>query len=100
MFVTGLINLYWDDGLCVLQGDFVIMDGPDIQKLYEVCCDPCHAFPIVDYFPPIIARSGSERLPVFRYRSPYHFMISLSLLCYCALVLQWLQELLPRGRRR
>ena len=89
-----------EDGLCVLQGDFVIMDGPDIQGLYEVCCDPYHVLPIVDYFPPIIARSGSEGLSVCGYRSPYHVMISFSLLCYCTLVLQCLQELLPRGRRR
>ena len=65
-----------------------------------MCCDLCHAFPIVDCFPPIIARSSSERLPFCSYRSPHHFMISPSFLCYCALMLQCLQELLPRGRRR
>ena len=52
---SDLIAFVWEDGLCVPQGDFVIMDGPDIQRLYEVCCDPYHALPIVDYFPPIIA---------------------------------------------
>lgn len=76
------------------------MDGPEIQKLYEVCCDPCHALPIVDCFPPIIARNSTERLPVRGYRSPYHFMISSSLLCYCTLMLQCLQVLLPRSRRK
>jgi len=36
-----VLNLYFSHGggLCVLQGDFVIMDGADIQKLYEVCYD-------------------------------------------------------------
>jgi len=45
------------DRLCVVQGDFVIMNGPDIQELYEVCCDSYHALLIVDWLPPIIGRS-------------------------------------------
>jgi len=40
------------------------MDGPDIQKLYGVCCDSYHTLRIVDWFPPIIARGGSKGLPM------------------------------------
>lgn len=75
------------DRLCVLQGDFVIMDGPDIQKLYEVCCDSYHVLPIVDWFPPTIARGGSKGIPVFGYCSPYYYMIAFSSHYYCTLML-------------
>jgi len=85
MYVTGLTNLFIAlafDRLCVIQGDFVIMDGSDIQKLYEVCCDSDHALLIVDCLPPIIARSGSKGIPVCGYCSPYYCMMAFSLLSY------------------
>jgi len=43
------------------------MDVPDIQKLYELCCDSYYALLIIDWLPPIITRSGSKRIPVCCY---------------------------------
>jgi len=68
------------------QGDFVIMDGADIQRLYEVRCGPFHAPLINDYLLPI-ARSEPKGFSVFGYSSGYHYVTSLSLHCYCTRML-------------
>lgn len=69
----------------MLQGDFVIMDGADIQKLYEVCYDRLRVLLTTDYLPPI-ARSGTARVPICCYGTPHYMTLPLSLLSFSPLV--------------
>jgi len=81
-----VLNLYFSHEVAyVSQGDFVIMDGAGIQKLYEVCHGRLRALLTTEYLPPI-ARSGTARLPICCYGAPHYMTLPLSLLSFCPLV--------------